>query len=59
MSSSASSTYDSDERTIVMYDVDDISNSALENFSRLIISMDTCGGDEGAALTVNAKPIWE
>jgi hypothetical protein len=42
-----------------MYDVDDIAKSALENFSRLKISMDTCVGDDGAALTVNATPIWE
>jgi signal transduction histidine kinase len=59
MSSSTSSPYDDDERTIVLYDVDDIAKSALENFSRLKISMDTCVGDDGAALTVNATPIWE
>jgi two-component system sensor histidine kinase VicK len=56
--SSSSSDYTS-ERTIVLYNPEEIVNAVLENFLQLKTSMDYCIGEQGAAVTINAKPIWE
>jgi len=34
-------------------------NEVVENYSRLKTNMDTCVDDQGAVVTVKAKPIWE
>jgi hypothetical protein len=45
--------------TIVMHDPKEMVNAVIENFSQLKTNMDTCVGDQGAAVTINSKPIWE
>jgi hypothetical protein len=47
------------EMTIVLHDPKEMVNKVIENFLQLKTNMDTCVGDQGAAVTINAKPIWE
>ncbi len=47
------------ERTIVMYNPVEMVNAALHNFSQIRINMDTCCDDQGAAVTIDASPIWK
>ena len=47
------------ERTEVLRNPEDMINSAVENFSRLKKSIDTCCNENGVIATIKTKPIWE
>ncbi|MDQ6722700.1 MAG: hypothetical protein M3Z01_00315, partial [Thermoproteota archaeon] len=47
------------ERTIVLYEPKEMINAVLENFSHLRKTMCICCDNDGFAVTINAKPIWE
>jgi len=46
------------EETIVLYNPVEMVNTALQHFSQIMECMDTCCDDKGAAVTIDALPIW-
>jgi len=50
---------DANERTIVLYEIDEMVNATLQSYSQLKKNMDACCDDKGVEVTINATPIWE
>ncbi len=47
------------ERTIVLYDPEEMIKASLQVYSKLKINMDACVDAQGPAVLLNATPIWE